>query len=314
MKMQIELLHRYISGDANEEEKRAVTEWIQEDEEHLREYMAQRKLYDISIWQTETEEDSLSDNKKLRIRKYLITAMKVAAVVAIVFAGTYFWMSEKQEKESCRLQSIYAPAGQRTELTLSDGSKVWLNARSRLTFPGSFYGNSRKVKLEGEGYFIVAKNKKKPFIVETSRYNIQVVGTEFNVMAYPYDTHWSISLINGHVNILSLDNTQFLKMEPNTTISLVSGHLAQVPIDNTEYFRWREGLICFKDISITKMLEKLKLYYGVNFIIHNRTILSNQYTGKFWIGDGIEHVMKVLQLDNKFTFSKNDDTNTVTIK
>ena len=80
-----------------------------------------------------------------------------------------------------------------------------------------------------------------------------------------------------------------------------------------DYFLWREGLICFHDISLKDMMEKLELYYGVNIEVNNRNILRNHYTGKFRTGDGIEHVLRVLRLSNRFTYTKDDETNTITI-
>lgn len=88
---------------------------------------------------------------------------------------------------------MYLPA-QRAELMLSDGTKVWLNSLSTLTFPGHFNGDIRNVKLDGEGYFAVTKNAKQPFIVETNKCNVKVLGTEFNVMAYATDNIWGNGL------------------------------------------------------------------------------------------------------------------------
>lgn len=79
------------------------------------------------------------------------------------------------------------------------------------------------------------------------------------------------------------------------------------------YFLWREGLLCFNDISVRDMIEKLKLYYGVDIVVNNTRILKNRYTGKFRTKDGVEHVLKVLKLNNKFTYTKNDETNVITI-
>ena len=104
--------------------------------------------------------------------------------------GYTLWTGKHQVPEDKTWQSIYVPAGQRAELMLADGTKVWLNSRSTLTFPGSFKGNIRNVKLDGEGYFAVTKNVEQPFIVETNKCNVKVLGTELNVMAYAADSVW----------------------------------------------------------------------------------------------------------------------------
>ena len=95
--------------------------------------------------------------------------------------------------------------------------------------------------------------------------------------------------------------------------SLKGNRLVKGRIKEVDYFLWREGLLCFNDISVRDMIEKLKLYYGVDIVVNNTRILKNRYTGKFRTKDGVEHVLKVLRLNNKFTYTKDDETNVITI-
>lgn len=289
--MNPELLQKYIAGNATEAEKQRVTEWIQENPENMREYMAQRKLHDMALWRTEpVAEENSRERKHFSLRGVCMEAAKIAAVLAIVLLGTHYWTGKHQVPEDKTWQSIYVPAGQRAELMLADGTKVWLNSRSTLTFPGSFKGNIRNVKLDGEGYFAVTKNVEQPFIVETNKCNVKVLGTEFNVMAYAADSVWETSLLEGAVEILVPgSNNSGMRLEPNMMASLKGNRLVKGRIKEVDYFLWREGLLCFNDISVRDMIEKLKLYYGV------------------------EHVLKVLKLNNKFTYTKNDETNVITI-
>ena len=313
--MNPELLQKYIAGNATEAEKQRVTEWIQENPENMREYMAQRKLHDMALWRTEpVAEENSRERKHFSLRGILMEAAKIAAVLAIVLLGTHYWTGKHQVPEDKTWQSIYVPAGQRAELMLADGTKVWLNSRSTLTFPGSFKGNIRNVKLDGEGYFAVTKNVEQPFIVETNKCNVKVLGTEFNVMAYAADSVWETSLLEGAVEILVPgSNNSGMRLEPNMMASLKGNRLVKGRIKEADYFLWREGLLCFNDISVRDMIEKLKLYYGVDIVVNNTRILKNRYTGKFRTKDGVEHVLKVLKLNNKFTYTKNDETNVITI-
>ena len=313
--MNPELLQKYIAGNATEAEKQRVTEWIQENPENMREYMAQRKLHDMALWRTEpVAEENSRERKHFSLRGVCMEAAKIAAVFAIVLLGTHYWTGKHQVPEDETWQSIYVPAGQRAELMLADGTKVWLNSRSTLTFPGSFKGNIRNVKLDGEGYFAVTKNVEQPFIVETNKCNVKVLGTEFNVMAYAADSVWETSLLEGAVEILvPSSNNSGMRLEPNTMASLRGNRLVKGRIKEVDYFLWREGLLCFNDISVRDMIEKLKLYYGVDIVVNNTRILKNRYTGKFRTKDGVEHVLKVLKLNNKFTYTKDDETNVITI-
>lgn len=313
--MNPELLQKYIAGNATEAEKQRVTKWIQENPENMYEYMAQRKLHDMALWRTEpVAEENSRERKHFSLRGVCMEAAKIAAVLAIVLLGTHYWTGKHQVPEDKTWQSIYVPAGQRAELMLADGTKVWLNSRSTLTFPGSFKGNIRNVKLDGEGYFAVTKNVEQPFIVETNKCNVKVLGTEFNVMAYAADSVWETSLLEGAVEILVPgSNNSGMRLEPNMMASLKGNRLVKGRIKEADYFLWREGLLCFNDISVRDMIEKLKLYYGVDIVVNNTRILKNRYTGKFRTKDGVEHVLKVLKLNNKFTYTKNDETNVITI-
>ena len=304
--MNPELLQKYIAGNATEAEKQRVTEWIQENPENMREYMAQRRLHDMALWRAEpVAEENSRERKHFSLRGVCMEAAKIAAVLAIVLLGTHYWTGKHQVPEDKTWQSIYVPA---------DGTKVWLNSRSTLTFPGSFKGNIRNVKLDGEGYFAVTKNVEQPFIVETNKCNVKVLGTEFNVMAYAADSVWETSLLEGAVEILQKKSeVSLMKLKPGDMARLSKNQLTKEKIHTTDYFRWKEGLICFNDISLRDIMEKLKLYYDVNFVINNQQILDAHYTGKFRTHDGIEHVIRVLALHNKFTYIKDNESNTITI-
>ena len=204
------------------------------------------------------------------------------------------------------MQTVVVPAGQHAELYLADGTHVWLNSGSRLTFPGRFSKKVRHVELDGEGYFKVSSNIKQPFIVGTNRCNIRVLGTEFNVLAYEKDSIWETALLEGAVEILQKKSeVSLMKLKPGDMARLSKNQLTKEKI--------QEGLICFNDISLRDIMEKLKLYYDVNFVINNQQILDAHYTGKFRTHDGIEHVIRVLALNNKFTYIKDNESNTITI-
>ncbi|WP_294630156.1 FecR domain-containing protein [uncultured Bacteroides sp.] len=308
-----ELLQKYISGEASEIERERVVDWLREDEAHLSEYKRQRKLYDIALWRQTDDTYTLPKPQSLLKRK-LGVLYRVAAVAAIAIASIHFYNYYSVRGKSENLQTVIAPAGQHAELRLADGTHIWLNSGSRLTFPGQFPKDARRVKLDGEGYFKVSSQAERPFIVETSQCDIRVLGTEFNVLAYRKDTVWETALLNGAVEILhKKEQTPLMRLTPGSAAVLKGNRMVRETIRTTDYFRWREGLICFNDISLRDMIEKLKLYYDVDFIVNNRQVLDAHYTGKFRTNDGIDHVMRVLSLNSKFSYDKDEESNTITI-
>lgn len=308
--MTTDLLQKYIVGDASLDEKEQVVNWIEASQKNMHEYMALRKIYDIQVWHdTEIKERRQEPTEKRHfIRTIYREAIKIAAIFALAFVILQYFESPIKEE----FQSCYVPEGQRAELQLPDGTKVWLNAKSKLTYPTNFNGKNRKVTLVGEGYFAVARNEKKPFIVHAQQYDIRVLGTEFNVIAYPHSNFFETSLLKGSVQI-STPHSGTHKLIPNRRIYFQNDTLHEGPIENSDHFLWRKGLICFNDESVGDIIKKLEIYYDITIIVKNRSILDNRYSGKFRMKEGVEHVLKVLQLKHKFSYEKDEEKNTITI-
>jgi len=314
--MNQESLIRYIAGDASTEEKSKMAEWLDADPDNMREFLAFRKLYDITLWQEDnTATQNINPSKSIfRVRKLFVEALKVAAVFAVAFFGARYFQPTSPAIVPVAMQTIHVPAGQRAELTLTDGTKVWLNAKTTFVFPDHFSANSRNVTLDGEGYFDVAANKQKPFIVKTEKYNVKVWGTKFNVMAYSGNAIFETSLLEGSVELLSPGTESGVKILPNERIFLENNRLVRGPISHFNHFLWKDGLISFDDESFPEMARELELYFDLKINLKNDQILNNRYTGKFRTKDGVEHILKVLQLSNQFKFKIDEKLNLITIK
>lgn len=311
------ILRKYIQGDATDAEKSQVLAWLDEHPDHVQEYMALRKLYAIEVWHTkELSELPMGDgnlqlNSWLYLKRFLYSFSKIAAIILLTLGIAYYFNHTKEEVVAYQTLSI--PAGQRAELTLADGTHVWLNAKSTLRFPQKFDPKCRRVELEGEGYFEVVHDVNHPFIVSVNDFNVQVLGTEFNVRAYDKKT-FETTLLTGSVLITSSRMKGNVKLNPNETVSLKGGKLELGKISDPNYYRWREGLLCFDNETIGDLFEKFKRYYDVQIIVQRTELLTHRYTGKFRIQDGVEHALRVLQLKHRFSYTKNDDRNEIVIK
>lgn len=303
-----ERLLKYIQGEVSPQETEQVVRWIDACEENRRQYMALRRLYEISLWNN----DAIQVKRRINPRRFGLSILKYAAILTIAFAGALFYLCT--QKEEAKMQTLYVPSGQRAELILADGTKVWLNSHSTLRFPEHFTTDARTVELEGEGYFAVTYDEKAPFTVKTYRYDIRVLGTEFNVKAYPKDDTFETSLLNGSVAVQESGKPEIFKIKPNECLSYKEGALQISPINDLNYFHWREGLFCFNNESIGDLIEQLELYYDVTILIQREELANQRYSGKFRIKDGIEHVLKVLQLNHSFDYTINDEKNEIIIK
>lgn len=310
--MDEKVLDKYIRGEATQEERNQVVEWMDADEEHVREVMALRKLHDVLLMnQVEEVIDRVEKPMRHYVswRKLFGEVSKVAALLLLVL-GIQFLM----KKEETGSQNLYVPAGQRAELTLPDGSKVWLNSRTRLTYPLTF-AETREVELDGEAYFTVARNEGRNFVVKTQGMEVRVLGTEFNVKAYAGIGEMQVDLLKGSVELggNALGGTS-CRMLPQERIRIAGGKLEKSRIDDYDYFKWTEGLICFHQEPVSSIIKKLELYYNVRIVVDKKDFLNELYSGKFRTEDGVEQVLRILQLEHDFTYERDRDLNLITIK
>lgn len=306
-----ELLMKYIKGETTPEEREKVVRWLDEDPEHMHQYRSLRKLYDISLW-SPIEETRQEEKQTRTFKPVWIEFLKVAAVILITFLGTKAFFDGKEDPVN--MQTVIVPAGQRAELLLADGTKVWLNSRSKLKFPDRFQKDARNVELDGEGYFEVTHKEEAPFTVHTSRYDVKVLGTEFNVKAYNSKNQFETSLLKGCVEVSDANKSQIVRLRPDEQVISDGSQLIRSVILDKNYFRWKEGLLCLDDESIGGLIDKLELYYDVKIIVQQASLMKYHYSGKFRISDGVEHVLKVLQLKHKFTYIEEEEQNLIIIK
>lgn len=155
--MEQELLYKYFKGTTSEEEERLILDWVDASPENRKAFQKERMLYDIALF---TDEKQMNrKDRKARIIPMLRWSARIAAVVIVAISFGFLFKNYQYEKSACQ-QTITVPAGQRAQITLADGTKVWLNSKSTLTYASNFGRKERNVELDGEAYFEVAKNKK----------------------------------------------------------------------------------------------------------------------------------------------------------
>jgi len=163
---------------------------------------------------------------------------------------------------------LLTPNGGQYQITLSDGTKVWLNAASSLRFPKVFKGTERTVSLEGEAYFEVARNKKKPFIVRTGEQKISVLGTHFNVSAYRQDIASSVTLLEGKVRVAVTGNeglTAVLKPGQQSVVAQNQIKVAEVNVD--DFVAWKQGEFMFNNEDLEGVMQKLARWYDLEISV-----------------------------------------------
>lgn len=217
-----------------------------------------------------------------------------------------------QTFEPSKINQLLMPYGSSSKIILSDNSVVWLNAGSSLIYPSVFSNNTREVVLFGEAYFKVSENEQKPFIVQTSELEIQVMGTEFNVSAYPEDNIIQTVLKKGSVAIRKAGTTKSendLILKPNQLASFDKNtQLARVTNVNTDFYTlWTEGLLCFENLDLNRVVKKIERYYDIKIKYEDPLLGTIKISGKLDLKQNKDEVFKYLSLVSASKIEQKDE-------
>lgn len=194
---------------------------------------------------------------------------------------------------------LVIPYGNRSKVTLSDGTEVWLNAGSQLIYPSAFVKKNRTVALIGEAFFKVAKDAKHPFIVQAGELDVQVLGTEFNVSAYPEDKLLRTVLAEGRVSIRAHDAGFFeppLILKPNQMAEFdrQQAVTAVKAVDVDLHILWTQGLMKLSESNLPSVLQRLERYYNLRFQIECNEIEAIKLNGKLDLSQSADEVFEYL--------------------
>lgn len=301
--MKKELLIKYLNNNCTETELNEVLRWVNtvsEDGElnkwSFEDWNSYQELsnlenderFTLIFDKIQKKIDSVNQKKNASVSKTINLTVftswitKAAAILLIpVLAFLFYTLSERriESDKYARLAAdsleVIAPMGSRTVVQLSDGSVVHLNYGSKIKYPQFFSGNTRNVTLTGEGFFKVAHNPQKPFIVKAGNLNIKAVGTTFNVLAYPDNNVIETTLINGKVILGKVIGTGARKfigvMKPGQHVeyNVKTGAMTSSEGNIEKYISWKDGKLIFEDTPILQVAERLSRMFNVDFEIKN---------------------------------------------
>lgn len=300
--MNQELLLKYISGKATQQEKEEVGMWIDADTANLKEFLSLRKSYDAFIWQ-DTNQLNKKTGKTFAMHPAVQSWLRVAAVFIVAFGLSYTLM-QVFKSEDVEMQTVYVPAGQRTLVTLADGTTVWVNGKSTLTFPNRFSSRTRNVELDGEAYFDVQKNPEKQFIVSTAHQSaIKVLGTKFNVKAYKDADEVITTLVEGKVHFEFSNisqQPQYIAMTPGQKLIYYSqnGRTELYATSGERELSWKDGKVIFRQTSLRDALDILADRYNVEFVIRENVPYDDSFSGTF-TNRNLEQILNFIEISSK---------------
>ncbi|MGE4587128.1 MAG: FecR family protein, partial [Mangrovibacterium sp.] len=240
---------------------------------------------------------------KKRFSSSGVTAMQVfqriaaVLILPVLLLAGYFLI--RDQSEMARYSEIIVPKGQKSELMLPDSTHIWLNSGSRLRYPVRFLGKRREVYLSGEAYFEVEKDQNRPFVVHAASLAVHVLGTKFNVRAYPDDQDMETALLEGKVKLM-LDHSQEqdagIELSPGDLL-LYSGKTGIVKKEGfvpDEVVGWKNNRLIFRDDTFDKLVAKIERWYNVRISYDRRLFQNKRLTVELAEGESLERLFEII--------------------
>lgn len=361
----IELSMRFFEGNCSAEEAELLMSWLEEKEENRKHYFLLK-----SIWIESVDSNASNQNKSTEIAwsrldqrmlnsseqkvmklskpnrinwKLWVTAASLALV--IITSILILLDSDFEIQHISQQAEVYAPHGSRTYLVLSDGTEVWLNSGSRIIYPENFRNRTRNVELIGEAYFVVEKSYGKDFIVTTSDVAISVLGTKFNIKAYPDEGVVETTLVEGQIeaNGVADNSLERLLLSPSEKLvylkqtnhvdlnggsfryedysgtniadrKVVSKNAFVVKLDNTDIVTsWKDEKLIIKSERMDYLARKLERYYDVKILLTEESLKEIRFSG---VLDNItiDEVMQAISSTSRIKYSTNGKEIKLSIK
>jgi ferric-dicitrate binding protein FerR (iron transport regulator) len=312
------IIWQVVSGKASPEQELILQEWIEKSEQN-------KQVYDVicKIWASRSREPKLVNEdetfdriwqkansvQQIHSRLRLGHLLKIAATFLIIVTAGFLVYQLGQRNidatETDTPQWVYKenPAGQKSKLFLPDGTEVWLNAESKLEYLENFSDSIRLVLLSGEAFFEVTHDSLRPFQVQTGKIVTQVIGTSFNINAFPENNNISVNLVSGKVKVQNNNNQQSVHLDPGEAvrIDLQTQQLTSYLFDELAATGWRNGLLQFTEAGSSEIINRLARWYGVSIAVEGTPPADWQFSGAFE-NESLKNVLEVMQYSRDFRF------------
>lgn len=316
-----EQLHRYMQGKGTAEECIAAENWLQEHVAEPEYDPMFRRLLDATpvepnapaLQRIRRRLEMLlaaTADRPVRSPRPLLRIVRFAAAAALLVAALVPYLRPAVQTE---WHEIYVAQGETREITLSDGTQLWLNSGSRVFYPERFDGRERRIRIDGEVFADVAKDRRHPFIVSASDVEVRVLGTQFSLKSYAENPNIEVALIEGSVAMRagnpgkSVDYT----LTPGDMIryNRTSGSLETYRIDTETYGSWHSNRnLCFVNQTLGDIATDLERRFNVKIIIEGSELAEAQYYASFINNESLDRILRALNSNDNMRISRINGT------
>ena len=323
--MESEKIIRFLRDELTESAKLEVLDWIEKSDENksmFRELKNTMTLVDLfgkdpgnlSLNSGTNRSPGIGQFKISRFLKYAASALIVVALGSLLLL-----QSQKIYQLTHTYVEYVVPNGQTSNIVLSDGSHVYLNSGSILKQYGNYFLSKRELYLEGEAFFDVVSNKKKPFIVRTSSFDVVATGTSFNVQAYSNSDISDVTLVSGELSVIVDDEQEPLVMSSgeNAIMNRHTQEYSLSKIESHQYVSWKEGIITFRNTRLEDLAKMLERTYNVAIVFADERTKEMKYTGTMLRYKPIDQILDILEMTSEARFkveTRTNEPNLITVK
>lgn len=309
-----------LTGDIDDQGRVELQQWLSQSVAHEQYYREQQELWFSAVTPEELSkyhQEEAFEHFKKRIqtakaspsRRHWLSYAAAACLLIFVSYASYRIGQHGVTSELANI-TIEAPQGSRTQLTLPDGSQVWLNAGSRMTYSQGFGISDRSVTLAGEGYFEVAKNAQLPFSVSSDNMTVRVLGTKFNFRDYPNDSEVVVTLTEGRVALNSNRHQQEeTQLAPGhrAVMDKASGSVDVEVCEAQQAATWTQGLLTFDGETLEQIVHDLERSYNVTITIADSSLKQLHFYGDFLRQEQtLSEVLDALSATGKVRYRQTD--------
>lgn len=273
--------------------------WMQAEEELPVTVSMNTKSYQAVLILGDGERVTLNDSTRQFITE--------KAGTRISTEGNTVRYEAREESETTEMHTLLIPRGGEFHMELADGTQVWLNSESKLTYPARFTGGTREVAMEGEVCFQVAKNEAQPFIVRTGGMAVTVLGTVFNVDAYPDNGRIATTLVEGKVEIQAGDEKQTLLPDQQAVLEKGKG-IEVKKVYAEDYISWIGGVFHFTEASLEEIMQKLSRWYNFEFFFANADVKDAHFTLNIRRYENVSDILSKIEKTGRAHFNINRRT------
>lgn len=301
------IINKYAQGITTENENHILEEWLRESPENRKRLFCEKDIWDSYAYHADSKKYPVDSELSLLKSKLNIRATsrkvswsqfgKVAAFFLVVFGlgwSSRYLLSNRQQTAAITNQDICVPKGQVNQVFLADGTRIWVNSQSKLTIPSVFASNERVVKLSGEAFFEVAKDAGRPFKVEVKGQRIEVLGTTFNVRAYPNQKEVQTTLSDGKIMLFAGDQTATLTPGQQSVYNIETNRLLVSQVNPINFNSWKEGRFEFQNEDLVEVFKVVERWYDVEIKYRERDFRGMRFSGVIKRNKDVQHFLNLL--------------------